>query len=99
MRYGLYSAVKFTFTGGNTHMTVSQLISVLRTMPQDAPVTVRGYEAGVDIVNRATLGDLALDAHKGESWVGQHEFYRDIHDYIDSDDVAPPTVKAVHISV
>ena len=38
-------------------MTVSELITQLQAMPPDALVVVRGYENGLDDINRGSKGN------------------------------------------
>tara|TARA_Y100000310_G_C20090447_1_gene538002 strand:- start:190 stop:429 length:240 start_codon:yes stop_codon:yes gene_type:complete len=57
-------------------MTVSELISLLKDMPQDSPVVIRGYEAGVDDVSCVEEADIYLDVNK-EWYYGSHELISD----------------------
>lgn len=40
------------------HFTVAQLIEVLRTLPQDLPVLVSGYESGYENFHHPEIAEL-----------------------------------------
>jgi hypothetical protein len=53
-------------------MKVKQLCELLKTLPGDAPVFVRGYEGGVDDIERADPIRVKLNAN--DRWYyGAHE--------------------------
>lgn len=66
-------------------MTVSELIEVLKELPQDDMVVVRGYEGGVDEVVELEQAHIALNVNEEWSY-GAHELL-DPRDGTDGDDV------------
>jgi hypothetical protein len=58
-------------------MTVSELIAKLQTMPQDAMVVVRGYEAGVNEANNVKECDILTNYHD-LSCCGRHSEVTDL---------------------
>jgi hypothetical protein len=54
-------------------MTVSQLIEVLKTMPQEAMAVVRGYESGVNEIDGTEIIKVNIDANEGTWYYGAHE--------------------------
>ncbi len=67
-------------------MTVSELIEVLKELPQDDMVVVRGYEGGVDEVVELEQTQIALNVNEEWSY-GAHELL-DPRDNTEGDDVA-----------
>jgi ribosome modulation factor len=53
-------------------MTVKELIEQLQQLPADLRVVVRGYEGGVDDIDRLEQGYIQLNAHQ-EWYYGKHE--------------------------
>ena len=52
-------------------MTAAELIRLLEAYPPDTRVVVRGYEQGVDDVDRVGLRGIFLNV-PGEWWDGDH---------------------------
>lgn len=58
-------------------MTVKELIAALSNMPEDAHVTVRGYEGGVDIINSVYSAKRLKLNHIQASWEGKYRYSRE----------------------
>lgn len=54
-------------------MTIAELIEKLKEYPQDLRVVVRGYEGGVNDVDRLEELDILLNYYEGELYFGRHE--------------------------
>jgi hypothetical protein len=54
-------------------MKVKELIEVLKTLDQDAPVVVHGFLGGYDDAEFVTPVSLATSVYKYETWRGKHE--------------------------
>jgi len=53
-------------------MKVSALIDLLKVMPQDSPVVIKGYEGGVDDV--ALVEEVSINLNVNNEWYyGPHE--------------------------
>ena len=61
-------------------MTVSELIEILKSLPQDELICVDGYEYGQDdiIPDNIKRGFLALDVYKSD-FAGKHHFQSTIN--------------------
>jgi len=60
-------------------MTVSELMNLLRDMPQNHPVVIRGYERGVDDV--ALVEEVEVDLNANDEWYyGRHEIASNVDD-------------------
>lgn len=87
-------------------MTAHELAHKLLELP-DLPVTVRGYESGVNIISEVKEPcPIHLDIHQ-EAYYGKHEYHKEENPYScywcrDWDDDAtqrlePPTNLAIHL--
>lgn len=57
-------------------MTVQELITKLQSfgpLYADMPVTIRGYEGGVNVVDNVRLSIIHVNGNKGMSYYGDHE--------------------------
>lgn len=55
-------------------MNVAQLIQALQKLDQQLPVVVRGYEDGVNDVQKICPIRIERDARKGIGYYGQHDY-------------------------
>jgi hypothetical protein len=62
-------------------MKVKELIEVLKTMDQDAPVVVHGFFGGFDDAEFITPVSLAAGVYKNETWRGKHELLETLRRY------------------
>jgi hypothetical protein len=64
-------------------MKVKELIEILKTLDQDAPVVVHGFLGGFDDAEFITPVSLASDVYKNETWRGKHELLETLRRYGD----------------
>jgi hypothetical protein len=62
-------------------MKVKELIEVLKTLDQDAPVVVHGFLGGFDDAEFVTSVALANSVYKSETWRGKHELLETLRRY------------------
>ena len=62
-------------------MKVKELIEVLKTLDQDAPVVVHGFLGGFDDAEFVTPVALATSVYKSETWRGKHELLETLRRY------------------
>ena len=74
-------SLNFEVVKTSAGMKVKELIEVLKTLDQEAPVVVHGFLGGFDDAEFITPVALATSVYKSETWRGKHELLETLRRY------------------
>jgi len=55
-------------------MNARQLIEILKQIPPETPIFIKGYEGGLDDAKKTSMEVVSLNVHT-ESYLGDHDYY------------------------